>query len=117
MRVIRRVVLAAGACLALTTGAAQLALPANARAGSKAVDHTAVYWTDTGGGSGTTIGRTILGGGLIPVIPDFIDQADGPCMMTHGNGHLYWTNYGGNSIGRADMDGGAARRRASLNSS
>ncbi len=66
-----------------------------------AVDSQYVYWGEFGPG---TIGRARLDGSEVE--PEFITGAADPCGVAVDAGHVYWSNAG--SIGRTDLDGGAA---------
>jgi len=79
------------AVLAATLGLAALASPAGAF----------VYWSNTNGGLGSTIGRANPDGSA----PDqaFISGLNGPRQMAVDRNYIYWAN--GTSIGRAKRDG------------
>jgi hypothetical protein len=80
-----------------------------------AVDGSHVYWLDDLHG---TIGRANLSDGS-GVVAELVKTAGGACGTVSENGpspaglaldgaHIYWTNPGQNSIGRANLDGGEA---------
>jgi low-density lipoprotein receptor class B len=62
-----------------------------------------VYWANSGGGSGTTIGRANADGS--GTRQDFIAGASGPEGVAVDGAHVYWANGGTHSIGRANLDG------------
>ncbi len=62
-----------------------------------------VYWSNFGGGGGTTVGRANLDGAA-PVNQSFVTGASGPLGVAVSGQYIYWTNIGG-TIGRANLDG------------
>ena len=69
-----------------------------------AVDGAHIYWTSSGGGSGT-IGRANLDGS--GVNQNFITGAADPWGVAVNARHVFWANRGTNAIGRANLDGSA----------
>lgn len=65
-----------------------------------------VYWSNLGGGSGTTIGRANNDGS--GVNNAFINGAAGPCGVAVDGSYVYWNNANNSDIGRANLDGTAA---------
>jgi hypothetical protein len=68
-----------------------------------AVSSSSVYWSDSGLGGGTNIGRASLNN---PASPDvsYIGAALGPCGVTIFGSKLYWANAGTATIARANTD-------------
>jgi virginiamycin B lyase len=62
-----------------------------------------VYWTNYGGGEGSTIGRASLDGS--GANQSFIAGASGPCGVAVNDTHIFWANLGTGTIGRANLDG------------
>ncbi|HET6870780.1 MAG TPA: PKD domain-containing protein, partial [Solirubrobacteraceae bacterium] len=61
-----------------------------------------VYWTNSGGGSGTTIGRANADG--TGVDQAFVGGASGLEDVAVDAAHIYWANGGTHSIGRSNLD-------------
>ena len=83
----------------------------NRHAGTLTTDGSYVYWTDPDNG---TIGRAGLDGSgatdqflavYAPCGPSGYPAASGPGGVAVGAGHIYWTNPGAYTIGRANLDG------------
>jgi virginiamycin B lyase len=62
-----------------------------------------IYWANTGGGFGTTIGRASLDGSAVD--QDFISGLRAPWGVALSPTHVFWSQPDTDSIGRAYLDG------------
>lgn len=66
-----------------------------------------IYWSNfgTSGPAANAIVRDTNDGNPSTVDPNYITGANQPKGVTFDGNYLYWTNFNGNSIGRANLDG------------
>jgi virginiamycin B lyase len=67
-----------------------------------------IYWTNRGGGSGTTLGRARRDGTITS--SSFITGAHGPVGVAVDHSFIYWANTFGGTLGRAKIDGTGSKQ-------
>jgi hypothetical protein len=71
-----------------------------------AISQAYVFWSNEFGSSpGNSLGRDTIDGSVANINQSFVGNGNDPKGVAIDGNFIYWANYGGNSIGRANLDG------------